>query len=76
MADPVDFAATIASLQEQIDTLNGELAGHRNRVTAEVEATGLDDSKHGGAISDVKIEEIYAKGEGIGGGTVVIPSEA
>ncbi|KAK7231152.1 ammonium transmembrane transporter [Aureococcus anophagefferens] len=46
------------------------------RVTAEVEATGLDDSKHGGAISDVKVEDIVAKGEGIGGGTVVIPSEA
>ncbi|KAH8052201.1 ammonium transmembrane transporter [Aureococcus anophagefferens] len=46
------------------------------RVTAEVEATGLDDSKHGGAISDVKVEDIVAKGEGIGGGTVVIPSAA
>ena len=33
MAEPIDFAATIASLQEQIDALNGELAGHRKLIS-------------------------------------------
>ena len=33
MAETIDFAATIASLQEQIDTLNGELAGHRKLIS-------------------------------------------
>jgi hypothetical protein len=33
MAETVDFAATIASLQEQIDALNGELAGHRKLIS-------------------------------------------
>ena len=42
MADPVDFAATIASLQEQIDTLNGELAGHRKLIsTGDIDAFWL-----------------------------------
>ena len=31
--EPADFAATVAALQEQIDALNGELAGHRKLIS-------------------------------------------